>query len=72
MTRELILCILVAVDDEIQTAQFIIVARLLRNTENRLGERRKNRRARRRKNLFATPDIEVRRLETAGKETNEP
>jgi hypothetical protein len=45
MTRELILCILVAVDDEIQTAQFIIVARLLRNTQNRLGERRKNRRA---------------------------
>jgi hypothetical protein len=41
MARELVLCILVAVDDKIQTAQFIIVARLLRNTETRLGERRK-------------------------------
>jgi hypothetical protein len=39
---EFALCILVA---KIQTAPFIIVARLPRNTENRLGERRKNRRA---------------------------
>jgi hypothetical protein len=45
MMIELVLRILVTVDDKIQTAQSIIVARLLRNTENRLGERRKNRRA---------------------------
>jgi hypothetical protein len=71
MTRELILCILVAVDDEIQTAQFIIVARLLRNTENRLGERRKIVVPTTKKSI-RDPDIEVRRLEPAGKETNEP
>jgi hypothetical protein len=39
------LSILVTVNDKIQTARFIIVAQLLRNTENRLGKRRKNRRA---------------------------
>jgi hypothetical protein len=69
---ELVLRILVTVDDKIQTAQSIIVARLLRNTENRLGERRKNRRAEDEKIYSRHRISKCGDWRAAGSGTNEP